>query len=99
MCELFISIEPVDPVLPEAVRQKGGQMDPREPAHSGDCSYLAAGRCLCRYNHRVGCAYRKPKTLSAMTRGWAYGNEAADGRVSDPAAVWFPLAAYAASAA
>ena len=34
-----------------------------------------------------------PKTLSGMTRGWAYGNEAADGRVSDPAAVCFPLAA------
>ena len=40
-----------------------------------------------------------PKTLSGMTRGWAYGNEAADGRVSDPAAVCFPLAAYTASAA
>ena len=23
-----------------------------------------------------------PKTLSGMTRGWAYGNEAANGRVS-----------------
>ena len=30
-----------------------------------------------------------PKTLSGMTRGWAYGNEAADGRVSDPAAFAF----------
>src|SRR5258708_6489799 len=28
-----------------------------------------------------------PKTSSRMTRGWAYCNEAADGRVSDPAAV------------
>jgi hypothetical protein len=40
-----------------------------------------------------------PKTSSGMTRGWSYGNEAADGRVSDPAAVCFPLAAYAASTA
>src|SRR5258708_5394708 len=31
-----------------------------------------------------------PKTLSGMTRGWAYGNEAADGRVSDPAAACYP---------
>ena len=32
-----------------------------------------------------------------MTRKWAYGNEAAYGRVSDPAAACFPVAGYAAS--
>ena len=37
-----------------------------------------------------------PENLIGMTGGWSYGNEAADGRVSDPAAVCFPLAAYAA---
>ena len=31
-----------------------------------------------------------PKPLSGMTRGWAYGNEATDGRVSEPAAACFP---------
>ena len=42
---------------------------------------------------------RLPKTLSGMTRGWAWGNEAADGRVSDPAAACDPVAIYEASAA
>ena len=42
---------------------------------------------------------RLPKTLSGMTRGWAYGNEAADGRVSEPAAACYPVAVRAASAA
>ena len=32
-----------------------------------------------------------PKTLSGMTRGWVYGNKAADGRVSDPAAACYPV--------
>ena len=36
-------------------------------------------RCLCL-----------PKTLSGMTRGWAYSNQSADGRVSDPAAAYYP---------
>jgi hypothetical protein len=40
-----------------------------------------------------------PKTLSGMTRGWAYGKEAADGRVSDPAAACYTVAVHAASAA
>ena len=40
-----------------------------------------------------------PKTLSGMTRGWAYGNEAADGRVSDPAAACYPVAVHTSSAA
>ena len=39
------------------------------------------------------------KTLSWMTRGWAYGNETADGRVSDPSAACYPVAIYEASAA
>ena len=26
-----------------------------------------------------------------MMRGWAYGNEAADGRISDPAAACYPV--------
>ena len=40
-----------------------------------------------------------PKTLSGMTRGWACGNEAADGRVSDPAAACYPVAVHTACAA
>jgi hypothetical protein len=32
-----------------------------------------------------------------MTGLWAYGNEAANGRVSDPAAACFPVALHAAS--
>ena len=35
------------------------------------------------------------KTSSRMTRGCAYGNEAADGRVSDPAAACYPVAVHA----
>jgi hypothetical protein len=35
-----------------------------------------------------------PKTLSGMTRGWAYGNEAADGRISDPAAACYPVVVH-----
>src|SRR5271156_920957 len=40
-----------------------------------------------------------PKTLSGMTCRWRYGNEAADGRVSDPAAACYPVVAHATSAA
>jgi transposase len=40
-----------------------------------------------------------PKTLSGMTHGRAYGNEAADGRVSEPAAACYPIAVHAACAA
>ena len=40
-----------------------------------------------------------PKTLSGMTRGWAYGNEAANGRVSDPAAACYPVAVHPSSEA
>jgi hypothetical protein len=40
-----------------------------------------------------------PKTLSEMTRGWAYCNEAADGRVSEPAAACYPVAVHESSAA
>jgi len=40
-----------------------------------------------------------PRTSSRMTRRWAYGNEAADGRVSDPAAACDPVAVHEASAA
>ena len=40
-----------------------------------------------------------PKTLSRMTRGRAYGSEAADGRVSDPAAACYPVAVHGARAA
>jgi hypothetical protein len=40
-----------------------------------------------------------PKSSSQMTRGWAYGNEAADGRVSDPAPACSPVAVHEASAA
>src|ERR1700736_1198022 len=40
-----------------------------------------------------------PKTLSGMTRGWAYGNEAADGRISDPAAACYLVAVHTSSAA
>jgi hypothetical protein len=39
------------------------------------------------------------KTLSGMTRVWACGSEAADGRVSEPAAACYPVAIHAASAA
>jgi hypothetical protein len=39
-----------------------------------------------------------PKTLSGMMCGWAYGNEAADGGVSDPAAAYYPVAVHAARA-
>ena len=35
------------------------------------------------------------KTSSRMTRGCAYGSEAADGRVSDPAAACYPVAVHA----
>jgi hypothetical protein len=38
------------------------------------------------------------KTLSGMTRVWAYGSEAAHGRVSEPAAAYYPVAIHAASA-
>ena len=40
-----------------------------------------------------------PKTLSEMTRGCAYDNEAADGRVHEPAAACYPVAVHAASEA
>src|SRR5207244_827310 len=30
----------------------------------------------------------------AMMRGWAYGNEAADGRISDPAAACYPVVVH-----
>jgi hypothetical protein len=40
-----------------------------------------------------------PKTLSGMTVGWSCGNEATDGRVSDPAAACDTVAVHAASAA
>src|ERR1700680_1535335 len=40
-----------------------------------------------------------PKTLSGMTRGWAYGNEAADGHISDTAAACYPVAVHTSSAA
>ena len=33
-----------------------------------------------------------PKTLSWMTGRWAYSNEAADGRISNPVAVSYPVA-------
>jgi hypothetical protein len=39
-----------------------------------------------------------PKTISGMTYEWAYGNEAADGRVSDSAVACYPVAPRAASA-
>jgi hypothetical protein len=39
------------------------------------------------------------KILSRMTRVWPYGSEAADGRVSEPAAACYPVAIHAASAA
>jgi len=32
-----------------------------------------------------------PKNLSGVTRGWAYGNEAADGRVFYPAATCYSV--------
>ncbi len=44
-------------------------------------SRVIATACLPSFIHLY-----LPKTLSGMTRGWAYGNEAADGRVFDPAA-------------
>jgi hypothetical protein len=31
------------------------------------------------------------KTLSGMTRVWSHGNEAANGRVSEPAAACYPV--------
>ena len=40
-----------------------------------------------------------PKTQSGMTRSWAYGTEAADGRVSDSAVACYPVVVRAASAA
>jgi hypothetical protein len=40
-----------------------------------------------------------PKTLSGMTRGWAYDSEAADGRVFDSVAARYPVAVHEASAA
>ena len=40
-----------------------------------------------------------PKTLSGMTRSWAYGTEAADGSVSDSAVACYPVVVRAASAA
>ena len=36
-----------------------------------------------------------PKTLSGMTVGWSCGNEATDGRVSDPAVVCCPVSTCA----
>jgi hypothetical protein len=73
-----------------AVAVKGRQFDQR-----GD---LLAIKCLqARAIARPG--LRLPKTLSGMTRGWAYGNEAADGRVSEPAAACDPVAVHTSSAA
>ena len=40
-----------------------------------------------------------PKTISGMTHGLPCGNEAADGRVSDPAAACYPVAVRAVRAA
>jgi hypothetical protein len=40
-----------------------------------------------------------PKTLSGMTFGQAFGNEAADGRVSYPASACCPILVRATSAA
>jgi len=40
-----------------------------------------------------------PKTLAGMTPEWACGNEAAHGRVSDPAAACHPVAVHAPRAA
>jgi hypothetical protein len=48
--------------------------------------------------HATTAALCLPKTLSGMARGWAYGNEAADGGVSDPAAAYYAVAVHAASA-
>ena len=39
------------------------------------------------------------KTLSGMTQGRAYGNEAADARVADPADACYPVAVHESSAA
>ena len=39
-----------------------------------------------------------PKSLSGMTCSWTYGNEAADGRVYDPAAACYPVVVHATSA-
>jgi hypothetical protein len=40
-----------------------------------------------------------PENLILMTREWLYGIEAADGRVTDPGAAFYPVAIHAARAA
>jgi hypothetical protein len=58
-----------------------------------------------RYDVRVASPKKQdsvvvpPENLSGMTRPWTYGNEAADGRVSDPTVACYPVAVRAASAA
>jgi hypothetical protein len=53
--------------------------------------------CVTNYVGSIQLCLRK--TLSGMTHGWAYGNQAADGRISDPTAARYPIAVREASAA
>ena len=72
-------------------------IEPIRTAFCGVGSLFLKGRCL--HKRSIGSFFVPPENLIRMTVVWSHGNEGVDGRASDPALAFYPVAVHEASAA